>query len=190
MAEVDLHVEQSPKLGLTLLTPPTISLDHRGSYVETWNADYGMICPEFVQDDVSTSARNVLRGIHGDSETVKLISCLYGLFYLVIVDWREGSTKGQWEGFYLSDQNRLQVLVPPDYGNGHVVLSDVALFAYKQSTRYDRGRQFTLRWDDPSLKIWWPCTSPILSQRDSEAPKQGKIGFECEKAEHIEEVKR
>lgn len=156
--------------GVLLIKPPTLFEDHRGSYVELYNAalfhDSG-IDVDFVQDDISTSSRNVLRGIHGDAETWKLISCLYGKFYLVVVNGdRSRSQFGQWESFVLSDQNRLQVLVPPKYGNGHLVLSESAIFHYKQSSYYNRATQFTMLWNDPALNIWWPIKSPILSLRD------------------------
>ena len=62
--------------------------------------------------------------------------------------------------------NRLQVLVPPKFGNGHVVMSEQAIFHYKQTTDYDRSGQFTLVWNDPALNIWWPVRDPIVSQRD------------------------
>jgi dTDP-4-dehydrorhamnose 3,5-epimerase len=63
-------------------------------------------------------------------------------------------------------ENRLQVLVPPKFGNGHVVMSEQAIFHYKQTTDYDRSGQFTLIWNDPALNIWWPVQNPIVSQRD------------------------
>jgi dTDP-4-dehydrorhamnose 3,5-epimerase len=108
-----------------------------------------------------------LRGIHGDQKTWKLISCLYGKFYLVVINWDETSPQyRQWESFVLSDHNHLQVLVPPKFGNGHLVLSDKAIFHYKQSTSYNQGNQFTILWNDPGLNIWWPVKTPILSQRD------------------------
>jgi dTDP-4-dehydrorhamnose 3,5-epimerase len=156
--------------GVFLIKPPTLFEDFRGSYIEIYNENlYGAvgIRPHFVQDDISVSSRNVLRGIHGDPETWKLISCLYGKFYLVVVNWDESSYQfGQWESFVLSDQNRLQVLVPPKFGNGHLVLSEQAIFHYKQSTYYNRAGQFTLLWNDPTLNIWWPVKDPILSRRD------------------------
>jgi dTDP-4-dehydrorhamnose 3,5-epimerase len=68
--------------------------------------------------------------------------------------------------FVLSEQNRQQVLIPPKFGNGHVVLSDQAIFHYKQSTYYNREGQFTLLWNDPTLNISWPVSDPILSDRD------------------------
>jgi dTDP-4-dehydrorhamnose 3,5-epimerase len=153
-----------------LIAPATNFEDFRGSYVETWNRDLyraAGIDLDFVQDDISVSTRHVLRGIHGDQKTWKLISCLHGKFYLVVVNWDERSPQyGRWEGFTLSDQNRLQVLVPPRFGNGHLVLSESAIFHYKQTTSYDRASQFTLLWNDPALGIWWPVKQPILSRRD------------------------
>ena len=157
--------------GVRLITPPTIFEDFRGSYIELYNDDLyrkGGIDIAFVQDDISVSTRHVLRGIHGDAETWKLISCLHGKFYLVVVNWDERSPQyRQWESFVLSDQNRLQVLIPPKFGNGHLVLSETAIFHYKQSTYYNRAGQFTVLWNDPALKIWWPVAEPIVSRRDA-----------------------
>lgn len=144
--------------------------DFRGEYVETYNEKLYIengIDIKFVQDDISVSSRNVLRGLHGDNETWKLISCLHGKFYLVVVNCDEGSEDfGKWQSFVLSDRNWLQVLVPPKYANGHLVLSGTAIFHYKQSTYYDPSSQFTYKWNDPNLKIWWPIKNPILSRRD------------------------
>jgi len=144
--------------------------DHRGQYVETYNEkdyrDHG-IDVKFVQDDLSVSSRHVLRGIHGDDVTWKLISCLYGKFYLVVVNCDLDSKNfGKWESFVLSEYNRHQVLVPPKFGNAHLVLTDQAIFHYKQSTYYDPQRQFTYLWNDPQFNIWWPVKTPILSRRD------------------------
>lgn len=158
------------KLEGVLLVKPEVFEDHRGEYVEIYNEDLyrkNGIGVKFLQDDISVSTKHVLRGIHGDSETWKLISCLYGRFYLVVVNCdTESKNFGKWQAFVLSDRNRHQVLVPPKYGNGHLILSDKAIFHYKQSTYYDPSRQFTYKWDDPKLNIWWPVTNPILSQRD------------------------
>jgi dTDP-4-dehydrorhamnose 3,5-epimerase len=153
-----------------LLIKPYVFEDHRGEYVETYNREFyttNGIDIDFVQDDIAVSTRNVLRGIHGDAVTWKLISCLYGKFYFVVVNCDNKSENfGKWQSFTLSDVNRLQVLVPPKYGNGHLVLSDVTVFHYKQSTYYNPKIQFTYKWDDPKLNIWWPIKNPILSQRD------------------------
>lgn len=156
--------------GVVVIRPPTIYEDFRGTYVETYNEELYQkagIPVRFVQDDISVSAHHVLRGIHGDGVTWKLVSCLHGKFYLAVVNWDETSPQfGKWESFVLSDQNRLQVLIPPKFGNGHLVLSDTAIFHYKQSAYYDRAGQFTLKWNDPKLNIFWPVQNPILSPRD------------------------
>ena len=166
-----MDVKHTRLEGVLLITPPTIFEDFRGTYVEIYNeALYrkSEIDVTFVQDDISVSTRHVLRGIHGDAETWKLVSCLHGKFYLVVVNWDERSSQyRQWDSFVLSDQNRHQVLIPPRFGNGHLVLSDTAIFHYKQSTYYDRAGQFTLLWNDPALNIWWPVRDPIVSRRDA-----------------------
>jgi dTDP-4-dehydrorhamnose 3,5-epimerase len=145
--------------------------DHRGWYLETYNEQKYRrlgIDVKFIQDDISVSSRHVLRGIHGDFETWKLISCLQGQFYLVVLNGKPDSPDfGRWQSFVLSEHNRHQVLVPPGYGNGHLVLSDRAIFHYKQSTNYKgASTQFTYRWNDERLNIWWPIKNPILSMRD------------------------
>ena len=153
-----------------LIKPPTIFEDFRGHYVETYNERLyreAGIDQHFIQDDISVSRRHVLRGIHGDDKTWKLISCLQGSFYMVVVNNDPQSSQyRKWTSFTLSDTNRLQVLVPPKFGNGHVVMSEQAIFHYKQTTDYDRSGQFTLIWNDPALNIWWPVQVPIVSVRD------------------------
>ena len=167
-----MEVSKTKLDGILLIKPPTIFKDFRGTYVEIYNEKLyteAGIKVKFVQDDISVSLRNVLRGIHGDPETWKLISCLYGEFYLVVVNWDDASPQlGQWESFVLSEQNRLQVLVPPRFGNGHLVLSEMAIFHYKQSTYYNRATQFTILWNDPRLNISWPVKTPIVSKRDED----------------------
>ena len=158
------------KLDGVLVIKPEVFEDFRGQYVETYNEELyhkNGVSTKFVQDDISVSSRHVLRGIHGDAETWKLVSCMYGKFYLVVVNCDKDSPAfGKWESFVLSDTNRLQVLIPSKHGNGHVVLSDQAIFHYKQNTYYNPKGQFTYKWDDPQLKIWWPVKSPLISQRD------------------------
>ena len=142
--------------------------DHRGVYVETYNKDAHSAqgFPDFVQDDYSISRRHVLRGLHGDHETWKLITCPIGEIYFVVLDNRQESpTFGNWRSFVISEHNHRQVLVPPGFANGHLVLSERAMFHYKQTTYYSKN-QFTIRWDDSRFNIWWPVKTPILSRRD------------------------
>lgn len=166
-----------------LLIQPEPFKDHRGEYVETFNEKVyseeiskklkGTIYQEeaatlhFIEDDISTGHRGVLKGIHGDSKTWKLVQCLFGEFYLVVLNYNQESKDfGKWEGFNLSGKNRLQVLIPPMYGNGHLVLSNYDIYHYKQSTYYDPESQFTIKWNDSRFKIKWPVKNPILSLRD------------------------
>lgn len=162
------------KLKGVLLIKPDIFEDHRGFYVQTYNEEMykkNGINIDFVQDDISISSKNVLRGIHGDSKTWKLISCFKGRIYVVIINCDKDSEKfGKWQSFVLSDTNRYQVLVPPMFGVSHLVLSNEAIFYYKQSTYYNPSvlKQFTYKWNEPIFNILWPIKNPILSQRDEE----------------------
>lgn len=147
------------------------SPDHRGFYAEIYSKEtyfQNGITIEFVEDDFSFSRKNVLRGLHGDSKTWKLVSCPFGKLYLVVVNNDPTSECfRKWEAFILTPENRLQILIPPLYGNGHLVLSDWAMFHYKQSEYYHGAQdQFVIKWDDPTFAITWPVADPILSQRD------------------------
>lgn len=165
-----LQVEKTKLDGVLMITPATVFEDFRGCYIETYNKkmyhDAG-VAQKFIQDDISISTQHVLRGIHGDRKTWKLVSCLRGTFYLVVVNYDETSEQfGQWQGFTLSDSNHKQVLILPNFGNGHVVMSPEAIFHYKQTTYYDRAEQFTINWRDPRFNFWWPVKTPITSIRD------------------------
>jgi len=124
----------------------------------------------FNHDKVSVSRQNVLRGMHGDSKSWKLITCLSGVVYLVVIDNRPESLNYlKWDSIVLSETNRKQVLVPPMFANGHLVLSSQATFFYKWSYLGDYPDvkdQFTLKWNDPKINIHWPIDNPILSNRD------------------------
>jgi dTDP-4-dehydrorhamnose 3,5-epimerase len=157
--------------GVILIKPDTFE-DFRGTYTETYNKELYQkngVTPEFVADDFSSSSKHILRGLHGDDKTWKLIDCMHGKLYLVVLNVMEGSPQyGQWESFTLSDTNHWQVLVPPKFANGHLAVSDKIIFHYKQSEYYNATGQFTVQWNDPKFKIWWPVKNPILSQRDEE----------------------
>lgn len=167
----NLSIEKTSLDGVLCIIPPTRFEDFRGNYLEIYNEEiykYAGIKQKFIQDDISISRQNVLRGIHGDDRTWKLVSCLFGSIYLIIVDNDvKSATYRRWVSFTLSDKNNLQVLIPPNFGNGHLVLSESAIFHYKQTTEYDRDTQFTIKWNDPHFDFWWPTSSPLLSLRDS-----------------------
>lgn len=164
-----ISVSKTGLEGVLLIKPPVFS-DHRGEYFETYNEElynkHG-INVKFVQDDISISYKNVLRGIHGDGSTWKLISCLHGQIYYVVVNCDEGSKNfGKWQSFDLSENNRHQVLIPPKHGGALLALTEKIIFHYKQSTYYDPRGQFTYKWNDPKFNIAWPVDNPILSKRD------------------------
>lgn len=173
-----LQIKNSELEGVKIITPPTNFEDFRGYYVETYNEDIyreAGVNVTFKQDDISVSRKHTLRGIHGDQETWKLVSCLHGAFYLLVVNNDSNSTQyRKWQSFTLSDVNRQQILIPPKFGNGHLVLSEWAIFHYKQNTNYNRAGQFTIHWNDPSFDFWWPLKNPLLvSQRDESSPCKG-----------------
>lgn len=166
-----LEIKKTKLKDVLIIKPLTIFKDFRGQYIETYNNKIyqkNSINIKFIQDDVSVSKKNVLRGIHGDNKTWKLVSCLYGSFYLVVLNYdRKSKNFGNYISIVLSDKNNLQVLIPPKHGNGHFVLSKQAIFHYKQNTLYERKSQFTVKWNDPNFKIRWPTRNPILSKRDN-----------------------
>lgn len=167
---MSLRIEKTKLDRVLKIDPPTIHEDFRGMNIETYNSKLykeAGVGVDFIHDAISSSGRNVLRGIHGDERTWKLISCLFGKVYFVVVNWDKDSPQyGQWESHILSERNRTQILVPPKFGNAHLVLSENAVFSYKQSEYYNREGQFTLLWNDPRLKIWWPIKDPLVSERD------------------------
>ena len=92
---------------------------------------------------------------------------MHGEFQLIIVNNDSKSSEyKKWESFDLSFDNKIQILVPPKFGNGHLVLSEECIFHYKQNTNYDREGQFTIKWNDPLFGFKWKITNPILSERD------------------------
>lgn len=166
------------KLERVLLFKPETFTDYRGLNMEIYNLEkYSNQIFEklgekisFVQDNITESSKNVLRGIHGDSRTWKLATCLEGEIFFVVVNCEKKSKHfGKWQNFYLTDSNKHQVLVPPNFGNAHLVLSQKAIFHYKWSEYFEQIKQFSYRWDDPKFGIIWPIKNPILSKRDKES---------------------
>jgi len=151
---------------------PDVFEDYRGQYVETWNSrTYQCSGPwlEWKQDDFSFSSKGVLRGLHGDLQTYKLVQCISGKILLTVFDCRKDSSTYLFhEQFTLTEYNRKQILIPSGCANGHICLSDNCIFHYKQSEFYNPSEQFTIKWN--SFGIKWPIDNPILSERDSEGP--------------------
>lgn len=148
---------EGTKLPGVLLLKPNIFTDARGAYVMIWNkqeyAKLGITC-EFVEHCISTSRKGTLRGIHADYECDKLIQILHGSVYYVLVDAQ--TERHQWEAFILSAQNHWQLFKPARYAAGLLALEEDTVFCYYQSAYYDPKRQHTYRFDDHTLRIWWP----------------------------------
>jgi len=143
--------------------------DFRGHYYTVYDDSIDNV-NNYVRDKISISRKDTLRGIHGDFETTKLISCVYGEVYSVIVDNRKNSdTYGDWFWGIFSHSNRNIMILPPGVGLSYLILSDEASILYKWSypNEYpDIDKQFTLKWNDKNLNIHWPITNPILQPRD------------------------
>ncbi len=151
---------------------PNVFGDHRGFFMECYQKQRYMdngIDTIFVQDNISFSVRNTLRGLHYQYPRgqAKLVQVLQGEIFDVVVDIRKGSpTWGQWFGVTLSSENKRQVFIPNGYAHGFCVTSETALFAYKCSDYYLPEDEGGIRWDDPHIGIQWPVKRPILSDRD------------------------
>jgi dTDP-4-dehydrorhamnose 3,5-epimerase len=165
------------KLKDCVIIEPKVFGDHRGFFLETFQADRyreqaGITLP-FVQDNHSRSAKGVLRGLHFQKTKPqgKLVRVVSGEVYDVAVDIRQGSPSfGLWEGVILSEENKRQLWVPPGFAHGFLVLSDTADFEYKCTDYYDPSDEGSLVWNDPAMAITWPLDKPTLSDKDLKAP--------------------
>lgn len=160
--------------GVLTIEPDRFS-DARGFFQEAWHrrryADAG-IDVDFVQDNLSSSARNVVRGLHLQQPHAqgKLIWVLQGEVFDVAVDVRVGSpTFGRWTAAVLSSDNGRQLWIPEGFAHGFCVLSETALFAYKCTDYYAPEDELTVLWNDPDIGIEWPVPAPVLSERDAAA---------------------
>jgi dTDP-4-dehydrorhamnose 3,5-epimerase len=159
-----------------LLVEPQVFGDARGFFTELYREeryrDAG-IRDVFVQDNLSHSARGVLRGLHFQHPRgqAKLVYVISGEVLDVAVDVRAGSpTFGRWASALLSGTNHCQLYIPAGFAHGFCVLSEEATFAYKCSESYAPDCERCVRWDDPQIGIAWPLAAPSLSGRDAAAP--------------------
>jgi dTDP-4-dehydrorhamnose 3,5-epimerase len=159
-----------------LLIEPKVFGDERGFFFESFNArkfaELTGVKTDFVQDNHSRSAKNVLRGLHYQIRQPqgKLVRVVVGEVFDVAVDVRKSSpTFGQWAGFTLSAENKRMAWVPPGFAHGFVVLSDYAEFLYKTTDYWSPEHERCILWNDPALAIDWPMQeSPQLSAKDRE----------------------
>jgi len=155
-----------------LVIEPKVFGDARGFFLETWNeqryCEAGLDL-RFVQDNISSSRRGTLRGLHFQNPRSqgKLVWVIEGEVFDVAVDLRRSSpTFGRWHGLNLSAKNRLQFYIPTGFAHGFAVLSETALFAYKCTEFYSPKDELTLSWGDPVVGVKWPLSDPVLSEKD------------------------
>ncbi len=168
-----------------LILEPTVFGDDRGFFYESYNArKFAELTgqnPQFVQDNHSKSAKNVLRGLHFQIKQAqgKLVRVVAGEVYDVAVDIRKSSpTFGQWFGLLLSAQNKRQLWIPPGFAHGFVVTSESAEFLYKTTDYWAPEYERSILWNDPALNIDWPLdgAQPLLSGKD----KSGTLLLDAE----------
>ena len=175
MSYKDFEIIKSKVFDEVLIIKPSIFEDLRGNIFTSYNKEIyeNDILPkylDFKHDKFAESKKNVLRGLHGDNKTWKLVSCVYGEILEVVVDMRENSpTYLKWESYNLEANNYKQVLIPPGFVNGYYVKTDKAVFHYKlayDGEYIDADKQITVAWNDERIGINWPCNNPILQERD------------------------
>ena len=166
-----------------LVIEPRVFGDDRGFFMETYQSRAfaaAGIADVFVQDNHSRSSRGILRGLHYQIRHPqgKLLRVVAGAVYDVAVDLRRGSaTFGRWVGVHLSDENRLQVWVPPGFAHGFYVTSERADVIYKVTDFYSPESERTLLWNDPAVGIDWPLVdgaAPVLSEKDARGKRLGE----------------
>jgi dTDP-4-dehydrorhamnose 3,5-epimerase len=164
-----------------LIVEPKLFGDQRGFFLETYQfqryVEAGIPRP-FVQDNMSRSARGVLRGLHLQNPFTqgKLVSAMRGRVLDVAVDVRVGSPNfGRHVAVELSEENRRQLWVPRGFAHGFVVLSETADFFYKCDDLYSPKDEVSIRWNDPAIGIKWGIDNPSLSAKDAAAPLLAEI---------------
>ncbi|MCG7408983.1 dTDP-4-dehydrorhamnose 3,5-epimerase [Paenibacillus sp. ACRRX] len=157
---------------------PTVHVDDRGFFMESYHSsrlhDLG-IDITFVQDNHSLSVvQGTLRGLHyqlAPKAQTKLVRVLVGEIWDVAVDIRPHSSQfGQWTGVKLSAENKLQLLIPAGFAHGFCTLTPYAEVLYKVDNYYSPELDRGIRWNDSTLNIPWPSSSPILSDKDERLP--------------------
>lgn len=156
-----------------ILIDPKSYPDERGFFLETFQKErYQRLLKKdiyFVQDNLSRSRKNVLRGLHYQIKQPqdKLITVIRGSVFDVAVDIRtQSATFGQWFGVILNDENHYQFFIPKGFAHGFCVLSDIVDFHYKCSDYYNPDAEQGILWSDPNIAIDWPSQAPIISSKD------------------------
>ena len=167
-----MKVTESGIKGVFIIEPDVYE-DDRGFFMETFhNERYRKLLGinlDFVQDNISRSSKNVLRGMHFQKNYPqgKIVSASRGEILDVVVDLRKDSpTYGTWESFRLSEKNKLQVWIPPGFAHGFLVMSDSADIDYKCTEYYHPEDELCLMWNDPEVAIDWTINEPIVTGKD------------------------
>jgi dTDP-4-dehydrorhamnose 3,5-epimerase len=157
--------------GLILFEPNVFS-DDRGLFYESWRAndykEYG-IQDTFVQDNISISKKNVLRGLHFQKNQGQLVWVVFGKVFDVVVDIRPDSpTFKKYFSIELSGDNPKQLYMAPGFAHGFYVLSDTVIMNYKCTQYYNPQEEVGILWNDPALGIQWPGGTPFISPKDQQ----------------------
>ncbi len=170
-----MEIEPTHIDGVWVVTPRVFS-DPRGYFMESFQRERfeaAGLPGDFVQDNLSFSTRNTLRGLHFQQPQAqtKLVQVIRGEIFDVAVDIRPGSaTFGQWFGCRLSDTNHRQMYIAAGMAHGFCVLSETAHVAYKCTAYYAPAHEGGILWSDPDIGIDWPVKSPLLSEKDRVYP--------------------
>ncbi len=167
-----------------IIVEPQVHGDERGFFLESWKASNytGHGLPNnFVQCNVSRSAKGVLRGLHYQFQQPqgKLVSVFEGCIFDVAVDIRPGSPSfAHWVGVELSAENHRQIFIPEGFAHGFVVLSESALFHYLCTNEYAHEYDAAIAWNDPDIGVRWPSEPQAISARDRAAPLLRDVAVE------------
>ena len=162
--------------GVYIIEPKVVG-DERGWFMETYSKiKTPEIARDFVQDNHSYSKeKGILRGIHfqnGEHAQAKLVRCIRGAVLDVAVDLRKGSpTYMQWEAVELSAENKKQLFIPRGFGHGFLTLTEDVEFVYKTDNYYNYESDRSIIWNDPEIGVDWGTENPVLSEKDSSAPR-------------------
>jgi dTDP-4-dehydrorhamnose 3,5-epimerase len=172
------HKSETPIEGLWVIKPDVFG-DKRGFFTELYNQKHfeaiGLGHLNFVQDNLSSSRKGIVRGLHFQAPPHaqgKLVTVLQGAVLDVAVDNRKGSpTYGQHYAIELHADELTLFYIPPGFAHGFQVLSDHCLFSYKCTHFYNRPAEGGLRWDDPELNIPWRELEAVVSEKDKQLPE-------------------
>lgn len=173
--KANFEITESEIISGVFMLTPNVSEDNRGNiWTSFLSKDIDLLLPsdhKFMHDKFSESKKDVLRGIHGDTKSWKLVTCVYGAIDQVVVDLRKNSkTYMKHIKYNISSKNQISVLIPPYFGNAYLAKTEKVIYHYKLAYNgdyIDAADQFTYSWNNKDINIDWGISNPILSKRDS-----------------------